>query len=671
MVMIFVSLCIIAGIEILAQRSTARGGLFLSQSLDDLPTYATFSYLYAPNIIAATYSLLWNWIDLDVKRMQPWFELSKSEGATGGSSLLLEYPSDFLPFVPLKALKRRHWHTFVSGSAILIIFWAITPLSGAILGTGTVSYVEEVTIVNRSSLLPLGEQALYLDTHILNEGYAIGWLGQSPPPFTTNDYSLLPFYTTSSYLAGERPQNITATTWKLTVDLNCERAANISKNGSTLTFDNGAGCQSPIAILGAGNYVMYYIGYENDPQSDWFLEGKGCKGTSENERLSLAIWALPELNFEDKRDVDFPVTALYCRTRYYKQRVIATVDSQTFMPYDDLVQPIADSEPLPDTEFNGGLFEHVIINGMENRETSVDKDIALNHVIDQTSKLEPLHLSEPGTVLTAYAVAGQNRSINAYADPKVLEDSFRRAHQYLFSVAVNGLMKNSTSFDNSTATSTYELFGVKVSRKISIAVECLIGAVVLLLFAVLWLCWVSSSHLISNPNAISRFTEICRDSLDIRELFADFDIANTKAIQARFREERFRLAMRQTPYGNRPTIERIPGERPVHVAENKNELRDYHFETIRPFWLKTPFGIAFVLALLGAIATVVVLKLQELRLNGRFTSSLHMRKLKIDDFLCTELIEKLTRSQGFLDHQTILRSCNFLKIIFPPSSRHL
>ncbi|KAH8764916.1 hypothetical protein F5883DRAFT_104271 [Diaporthe sp. PMI_573] len=81
-----------------------------------------------PTTIAVLYSLLWTWIDLDVRRMQPWFELSRPHGANAEQSLLLNYHFEFLAFVPIKAWKQRHWPVFITGSTMMLIFWAITPL---------------------------------------------------------------------------------------------------------------------------------------------------------------------------------------------------------------------------------------------------------------------------------------------------------------------------------------------------------------------------------------------------------------------------------------------------------------------------------------------------------------------------------------------------------------
>ncbi|KAK7414718.1 hypothetical protein QQX98_006486 [Neonectria punicea] len=101
------TLLLAGAIETLAQRSKAQGGLALSLSLDDIPEYAKLSYLYVPNIIAVLYSIIWSWIDLDAKRMQPWFELSKPEGAKAEDSIFLDYQYDFVASVPFKAAKKK------------------------------------------------------------------------------------------------------------------------------------------------------------------------------------------------------------------------------------------------------------------------------------------------------------------------------------------------------------------------------------------------------------------------------------------------------------------------------------------------------------------------------------------------------------------------------------
>ena len=105
------TLLLIAAVELLAQESQKKGALALSPTLASIPQVASISYQYGPQVVAVAYSLFWSWVDLDIKRMQPWFELSKPEGALARDSLLLDYPYNFIASVPFIAAKKK-WVTF-------------------------------------------------------------------------------------------------------------------------------------------------------------------------------------------------------------------------------------------------------------------------------------------------------------------------------------------------------------------------------------------------------------------------------------------------------------------------------------------------------------------------------------------------------------------------------
>jgi Protein of unknown function (DUF3433) len=94
-------------LEILAQKSQRDHGLIFASNIQDISTSKTFAYLYLPTIISVIFSMLWAWIDLDVKRLEPYFQLSNADGASAENSLLLAYNLEFLAFVPISAAKRR------------------------------------------------------------------------------------------------------------------------------------------------------------------------------------------------------------------------------------------------------------------------------------------------------------------------------------------------------------------------------------------------------------------------------------------------------------------------------------------------------------------------------------------------------------------------------------
>lgn len=98
---------IIILLGLLLWKTRQNGGILFADNIDDLPTGYSFMYLYLPTLLAVMYSTLWSWIDLDVKRLEPFFQLSKSSGAAAADSLLLHYPVDFLAAVPIRAAKRK------------------------------------------------------------------------------------------------------------------------------------------------------------------------------------------------------------------------------------------------------------------------------------------------------------------------------------------------------------------------------------------------------------------------------------------------------------------------------------------------------------------------------------------------------------------------------------
>jgi hypothetical protein len=102
---IALSFVLIATLQFLLLQSSRDGGILFAKDVNSLSLASTFSYTYLPTIIAVIYAFLWNWIDLDVRRMEPFIQMAKDDGATGTESLLLHYPVDFLASVPIKALK--------------------------------------------------------------------------------------------------------------------------------------------------------------------------------------------------------------------------------------------------------------------------------------------------------------------------------------------------------------------------------------------------------------------------------------------------------------------------------------------------------------------------------------------------------------------------------------
>ncbi|POR36025.1 Uncharacterized protein TPAR_03767 [Tolypocladium paradoxum] len=625
------SLLIAAGIETLAQRSSENGGLALSPSLDDVPRWVTFAYKYVPNIAAALYSLMWSWVDLDVKRMQPWFELSKPGGARGEDSLFLDYPCEFVAFVPWTSAKKKHWLVFLSGTTMMIIFWLITPLQSSIFGTGTVFRTQPVTLMNRSQLLPMADQVSLLGPEVLNIGYAIGWLGQTYPPFTAPEYALLPYYVAKDPAPTTSEANWTATTTKLSTEITCWPAQVTRKGKSTeYYFLNGQGCNATIPLPGPLSYTMQYVGYYSSAYSDLFLAGPDCPETPDSIHQFLAIWARSDPALDIMTYPDLNITARYCQSHYYKEQVVASVRARDLLPDTSALQTVSERQPLTESEFNSTAFEYVIANGMDWGAEVAIRDAPFYFVIDQHLRLIKYNLTYPVATMAGYALAGQNLSMDEYSDPTTLDKAYNRAHQYLFSVAVSRLLVNETTFSNRTASSTFPLSGVIVSRVFSAVVEGLLVLSTVLTFFLLWLCHKAPSKLRSNPNSISRLSEIFRNSPETLEVFRTVDNANEKSLLELFRNETFRLSYRDGPAEGKDNLQiEIITEPDSRQETQELETQESYYDPIRPFALTRKTGFIFIFILLSAIAVISWLKSVEVAQTGLPRPSQNFEVLQI------------------------------------------
>ena len=100
------SSALIVMLQYLLISSQRNNGIIFSANINELPLNRSFAYLYLPTVIAVIYSFLWSWIDLDAKRLEPFFQLSQDGGALAKDSLLLQYQFDTIALVPLKAIRQ-------------------------------------------------------------------------------------------------------------------------------------------------------------------------------------------------------------------------------------------------------------------------------------------------------------------------------------------------------------------------------------------------------------------------------------------------------------------------------------------------------------------------------------------------------------------------------------
>ena len=133
-VLIVLTLVMIVTIEVLYQLSDRHilrkgpppqgGGLFSYIKIDNLTTLQFAVWKYLPTLVGVIYGILWKVTDEELKRSEPYYQLSKgASGALAAESLNIEYHTIWSPMVPIAAIKYRQ---FVVAAGGMISFLAST-----------------------------------------------------------------------------------------------------------------------------------------------------------------------------------------------------------------------------------------------------------------------------------------------------------------------------------------------------------------------------------------------------------------------------------------------------------------------------------------------------------------------------------------------------------------
>ncbi|CRJ86951.1 hypothetical protein BN1723_000209 [Verticillium longisporum] len=565
--------------------------------------------------------------------------MSKDEGATAKNSILLAYPYDFVGTVPIKAARRRHWPTFLAGTVMVIIFWLITPLQSAIMGTGIVSVKRDMAFSTNTQFEPIVEHEYLLDQSVLNEGYAITWLNQPLPPFTAPDYTVLPFYP-SRNISLTNAANWTGITTKYSTALNCwpaQAAQQGPASRRTFYFDNGRGCNVSDIVPhpssgGATPFKMLYFGYQGSPYADYALGTPTCSSNSTHQ--FLATWSTFQ-NFNKSID-DIHLEAIFCETNYHKQKVQVTITTDQLAPVSQSIIPLESPQPLSATEFNVSSFEYLLGAGVSAVELFVQREHPFGRVLEQLPKIKDLGLTWPMSPMVGFAVGSQKvTNMNELNNQTGLAEAYNSTHQLMFSLALRRLLLNATTSSISDGTVIFDLHGVIVSRLFSAVVEgllCLVAVLTLLL------CWTSSiapCNLTRDPASLGDLIRICRNSLPLLEQFAGKDCLTEDDMTATFPQQRFRLVCGCRTRSGEMKIKILDdtGDRDASVIilgqEDALSLTRGHYSPVRPYVMRRDFGLMFILVMITAIVGLAVLKSKEKADGGLAQPDASFEVLKI------------------------------------------
>ncbi|KAF2455493.1 hypothetical protein BDY21DRAFT_66539 [Lineolata rhizophorae] len=579
---IIVSIALIIILQLILQESQSNQGIIFASDINYLPLSRSFSYLYFPTILAVLYSILWSWVDLDTKRLEPYHQLSKPNGALGKDSLLLHYPFDFIASVPIKAVRNRHWPVFWASSAIVLVFWGLTPSQAGIFATKTITQnVTEPMLVSKS-FLPVSDQDK-LDSTYAYSVFGMTWLGEDEPSYMTRELALSPFRSNASSFENSINETWTATIPGYGADVTCEpaRVDNWTDAGSLAWFSS-SGCQVPMPFGTDGNdtmgrreldqirkYTGFYAGYDNEDGMASYYLATYCPKNASN--TFLATFTQNKIHEEDspKRP-----TAVFCELEYYEQDIETTV----LLPDDKVIAttPKGPKRVVPEEMFSRTTFE-AQTNARRQRQ-QVRGEMPIPTWPDQGDRMSDMNITLDWLgigihYMVGIAVGSYPRPLEDYLDPTTLGNAFGSAYKMLFArLMVDILDGNFTEMETVDGVRETTIQAVVVVPAFTYLSEVLLAAVASLAAALLFLSWTRPRKLHSDPATIAAMMSLTADSDDLLRHFDRLDTSTDEEIGKAIGKKRFKLEYD----GKKSVMVQVPSDDEENATD---ELADSRFSS--------------------------------------------------------------------------------------------
>ncbi|KAI9868228.1 MAG: hypothetical protein M1813_006973 [Trichoglossum hirsutum] len=107
--------------------SESKKGLLTFVTPSSIPAFSTFLWLYFPTIFAVLYAIFWQLVNDEVKRIEPFYQVSRAAGAPAASTIFAGYFSVPPFLVPLQALRWGQIAVFLSSFTYVMVGF-VTPV---------------------------------------------------------------------------------------------------------------------------------------------------------------------------------------------------------------------------------------------------------------------------------------------------------------------------------------------------------------------------------------------------------------------------------------------------------------------------------------------------------------------------------------------------------------
>lgn len=524
-----------------------------------------------------------------------------------------------------------------------------------------------------AQLVPVEEHAHRLDQELLHNGFAVGWLGQDMPPFTSQKYAYLPFDVDSAdRVNGTR----TANTTRYSTDLRCYAAKIVPRHpgsGTIYNFTNEQGCTTYASLSSVNTYSMEYFSmlpteiYRQNLKANEAPYEPRCPPSARSDHQFLAIWARGNNTKSNKDDVDTEVAAAFCEATYWKQDVrVSTLskDSSVLEP----PMSLSPRQELSDRDFNRTAFETLLGYGLPDPEYRKLKDYPFVATPNHAVRMKGTHVNDHGfaelqpSTMVGFAMAGDIRPADDYANLDIMQQTYERAHRYLFSLAIHSLLDN-TNQDPGNVEKVeigVEGQGIIVSRAIAAALEALLSIIGIFVLFILVLIWRMPSNLSENPKSMASMAKFVQANSRVSEKLQAVDNTDSDSLVREFESTTLKLVRSGDSSSQESHLIIVDDVGSVQTLSRNAPAtrRESKYESRRPLALNRWFGGAVILVMIFVIGLLCYMKLEESKHIGNL-SHLAAQKSGTDSIV----------AQVFVALRRTLRSHSYCTTTYPWYSR--
>ncbi|KIX03280.1 uncharacterized protein Z518_06832 [Rhinocladiella mackenziei CBS 650.93] len=105
-----------------------KSGILAFNQVADISLWDFFAWKYLPTMITIVYAVMFSIMDFDIRRLEPFYQLSRPRGARAAASLNLDHLTMFQYFVPFKAFRLKQWAVLFSTTGNIIASMAAPAL---------------------------------------------------------------------------------------------------------------------------------------------------------------------------------------------------------------------------------------------------------------------------------------------------------------------------------------------------------------------------------------------------------------------------------------------------------------------------------------------------------------------------------------------------------------